>query len=330
MLARTAPNIYDILIAFFGGLVGVIAITRVEKGNPIPGVAIATALMPPLCTAGYGLATANWKFFLGAFYLYTINCVFICIATFLIVKYLKYPRARLADNKYEKKVTYIMTTLILIVMLPSIYFAYMLFQEKSFNQKIDAFVEKEFSGKGYTILYKKTTYNATPHVLELAFLSKKFSPPEVTRLTRKMKNSGITDTRLRIRQDTTDLKKDILNEIGTERSAVSKKDALIADLQNKIRQNEFDNKALLSEIRILYPDIEGIALANHKMTDSTQSKPVTVMLYRSKKDISNPQTLASWLEKRLGKEKVEVYRENADDPKKTASGSKDLKRHKKR
>src|SRR5690606_10636311 len=77
LLARTTPNIYDILIAFFGGIVGAISITRVDRGNPIPGVAIATALMPPLCTAGYGLATMNWSFFLGAFYLYCINCVFI-------------------------------------------------------------------------------------------------------------------------------------------------------------------------------------------------------------------------------------------------------------
>jgi uncharacterized hydrophobic protein (TIGR00271 family) len=76
LLARTSPNIYDVLIAFFGGLVGVIALTRVEKGNPIPGVAIATALMPPLCTAGYGLAVGNLSYFFGAFYLYTINCFF--------------------------------------------------------------------------------------------------------------------------------------------------------------------------------------------------------------------------------------------------------------
>jgi len=81
LLARTAPNIYDVLIAFFGRLVGVIAITRVEKGNP----------MPPLCTAGFGLATFNFSYFFGAFYLYTINCFFICIATFFVVKFLQYP-----------------------------------------------------------------------------------------------------------------------------------------------------------------------------------------------------------------------------------------------
>jgi uncharacterized hydrophobic protein (TIGR00271 family) len=99
LLSRTSPNIYDILIAFFGGLVGAIAITRVEKGNPIPGVAIATALMPPLCTAGYGIALGSMKFFLGAMYLYSINSVFICISTFFIVKYLKYPVKKQLNDK---------------------------------------------------------------------------------------------------------------------------------------------------------------------------------------------------------------------------------------
>jgi uncharacterized hydrophobic protein (TIGR00271 family) len=102
LLSRTSPNIYDILIAFFCGLVGAIAITRVEKGNPIPGVAIATALMPPLCTAGYGLALGSYKFFFGAMYLYSINCVFICISTFFIVKYLKYPTTKQLDDKLQK------------------------------------------------------------------------------------------------------------------------------------------------------------------------------------------------------------------------------------
>lgn len=103
ILARTSPNIYDVLIAFFGGLVGVIAITRVEKGNPIPGVAIATALMPPLCTAGYGLATGNFSFFGGALFLYAINCVFICIATYFIVRLLQYPSVGFVDKNREKK-----------------------------------------------------------------------------------------------------------------------------------------------------------------------------------------------------------------------------------
>src|SRR5690606_16185061 len=121
LLARTSPNIYDVLIAFFGGLVGVIALTRVEKGNPIPGVAIATALMPPLCTAGYGLAIGNFSYFFGAFYLYTINCFFICISTFLIIKYLKYQPVRHLNEKSEKQIRYGISVLIVLMIVPSFY-----------------------------------------------------------------------------------------------------------------------------------------------------------------------------------------------------------------
>lgn len=135
LLARTSPNIYDVLIAFFGVLVGVIAITRVEKGNPIPGVAIATALMPPLCTAGYGLATLNMSYFFGAFYLYTINCFFICIATFFVIKYLKYPAASTVDPKNEQKIRFGITAIMMIMIIPSFYLAYNLFQEKRFTKR---------------------------------------------------------------------------------------------------------------------------------------------------------------------------------------------------
>ena len=160
LLARTSPNIYDILIAFFGGVVGVIAVTRSEKGNPIPGVAIATALMPPLCTAGYGIATAQWTFFLGAFYLYCINCVFIGIATFLIIKYLNYPAVKQVDEKHQKRVKYTIAFLITVMLVPSSYLAYSLYREQQFKKNADLFIESEFTNKGYTIVYKKTDFNA--------------------------------------------------------------------------------------------------------------------------------------------------------------------------
>lgn len=309
LLSRTSPNIYDILIAFFGGLVGVIAITRVEKGNPIPGVAIATALMPPLCTAGYGLAIGNFKFFFGALYLYTINCVFICIATFFIVNYLNYPRIKSINKIHQKRVTYGMTFLIVIVMLPSIYFAYILFQERKYDEKVNNYLENEFTNKGCTILYKKTRYNSNPHKLELAFLTKKFNNSEIDSLNKRLNIYGILNTRLYIRQDTTDLKKDILNEIGIEKTVVDKKEALIVDLKKKIEQNQYDNKGLLSEIQILFPGIENISIANHIFIESDKAKNIVILIYRSKKEVANSDKLALWLEKRLGKEEVEVYKE---------------------
>jgi len=312
LLARTAPNIYDILIAFFGGLVGVIAITRVEKGNPIPGVAIATALMPPLCTAGYGLAIGNFKFFFGAMYLYTINCVFICIATFIIVKYLKYPIAKQIDKKRAKQVKYIMTILILVMLVPSIWFAFKLFEEKKFNQKVNNYIENEFTNKGYTVLYKKTNYIKLPRQIELAFLSKKFSPEEVSELKGKLKYYKIENTKLKIWQDTTDLKRDILNQIGSERAVLNEKDIIIASLKKEISNVKFDNSKLLPEVKILFPEIRNISVAKHTFNEGTDSlKTVPVMVYQINKPLTNAtkQKLSDWLKQKLQAGNLELYEE---------------------
>lgn len=312
LLSRTSPNIYDIFIAFFGGLVGVIAITRVEKGNPIPGVAIATALMPPLCTAGYGLAIGNYSFFFGAIYLYVINCVFICIATFLIVKYLKYPSVKQIDESREKKVRYAMTSLILVMIIPSVYFAYILIQEKKFNQKIELFINDEFTSKGYTILYKKIKTNLNPKKIELVFLAKRTTKDELEILNERLKTYGIENTMLRIRQDTTDIKKYISSQINTEKSILNKKDLTIAELKKQLKKNSYNNATILAEAKIIFPEIENLSISNHIYDENTdKAKVIPVMVYKSKIELSksSKQKLVLWLQQRLSKEKVEIYRQ---------------------
>jgi uncharacterized hydrophobic protein (TIGR00271 family) len=312
ILSRTSPNIYDIFIAFFGGLVGVIAITRVEKGNPIPGVAIATALMPPLCTAGYGLAVGNFSYFFGAIYLYCINCVFICIATFLIVKYLKYKPVKQVDERRAKKVRYAMTFLILVMIIPSIYFAYILIEEKKFNQKIERFIADEFTNKGYTILYKKIKTNVTPKKIDLVFLAKKTTDNELIMLNQRLKTYGIENTELKIKQDTIDIKKYISNQINFEKSTLNKKDVLIANLGKQIKKNTYNNAAILAEAKIIFPEIENLSISNHIFDENTdKAKVVPVMVYKSKKELSksSKEKLILWLHQRLSKEKVEIYRQ---------------------
>lgn len=312
ILARTTPTIYDILIAFFGGLVGVIAITRVEKGNPIPGVAIATALMPPLCTAGYGLAIGNWKYFLGALFLYTINCVFICISTFIIVKYLKYPEVTFVDSKYRKKIKQTISTIIVLLIVPSIYFGYLLSQEKKYNQRVAEFIHDEFTDKGYAILYQKVNYKKNPKSIELAVLNKNFDKKEQLSLYRTLKKYNIQNTHLIFKQDTTDLKKFILENRATEKAEENKKDLMIMRLQNKIKSNSFNNQKLREEVSILFPEITNISLANHVFNEKTDSsKTKTVAIYQSTKKL-NPKTeaiLKQWLAKRVNKKSVELYLE---------------------
>ncbi|MFC4816804.1 DUF389 domain-containing protein [Flavobacterium sp. GCM10023249] len=312
LLARTSPNIYDVLIAFFGGLVGVIALTRVEKGNPIPGVAIATALMPPLCTAGYGLATGTYSYFFGAFYLYTINCFFICISTFLIVKYLKYPPVKTLNTKFEKQIRYGITILILVMIIPSFYLAYALFQEKKYSQNIEQFITTEFVNKGYTLIYQKTKFNSTPKQLELAFLSKKFNQEELKLLNQKLIQYDITNTKLTIKQDTKDLKGEILNELGNQNKKLSEKDILINTLQNELSEYKIDNTETVKEIAILFPELKEVSIGKHITNQNTDStKTMTVLLYQTDKtkqeiDVNK---IDRWLQLKFNTTNVKIVRQ---------------------
>ncbi|OXA73528.1 hypothetical protein B0A67_03715 [Flavobacterium aquidurense] len=313
LLARTSPNIYDILIAFFGGLVGVIAVTRVEKGNPIPGVAIATALMPPLCTAGYGLALGNYLYFFGAMYLYTINCVFICIATFVIVKYLNYPITQQLDVRHQKRVKYGITILILLLIVPSIYFAYQLYVQKSYNSRTEVFIQKEFLDKDYPIIYKKIKYNTDPKRIELAFLAKKFDDTEIINLNKKLVNYNLPNTKLIIRQDTVNLRKDIMNQINNNQSVVDQKDILINNLRNQLAQYQFNNNQISNEAKILFPTITTLTIGNYTTENETnKSKIIPVILFQSKKkvDVDTRQKMKMWLKTRLEKDSIEIYQQN--------------------
>jgi len=302
LLARTSPNIYDVLIAFFGGLVGVIAITRVEKGNPIPGVAIATALMPPLCTAGYGLATFNFSYFFGAFYLYTINCFFICIATFLVIKYLKYPASATIEPKNEKRIRYGITTLMMIMIIPSFYLAYNLFEEKKFTKTVEEFINSEFNSRGYTVIYKKLNYNANPKKVDLAFLNKKLSKEEMEMYNRLLDERGIHNTMLNFRQDDADLKSEILSELNKQDASLSEKDVTINNLRQELNKYKVNEPGLVRELNVLFPELKDVSLGKIEKFSGTDSAKVEwLVLYHLEKGTKeiDKSKMKKWLNERL-------------------------------
>lgn len=299
LLARTSPNIYDVLIAFFGGIVGAISITRVEKGNPIPGVAIATALMPPLCTAGFGLATFNLTFFAGAFYLYIINCFFICISTFFIIKLLKYQPVKWTNKIYERRIRYGISLLILVMVIPSFYLAYNLLNQKRFSENVERYISSEFTDRGYTMIYKKLNYNSSPKKIELAFLSQKFDSLTIDKLNQDLKNFGLVNTELIIKQDASDIKTEILKEINLQNINVSEKDLKINELQSALSEYKIDNPELVSGIRILFPEMQNITFG--KMQDFITKDSVSIktyLIYKSSKKIDEDK-LKLWLENKL-------------------------------
>jgi len=311
ILARTAPNIYDVLIAFFGGLVGVIAVTRVEKGNPIPGVAIATALMPPLCTAGYGLATGKWTYFGGAMFLYAINCVFICIATFIIVKYLKYPAAEFVDKRKESRVRTWISVITVLMIIPSIYFAYRFIAQQRYYEQVSKFITTEFEDKGNTVVYRKTDYTTSPKRIELAFLTRKFNAEEIREEERKLAEFGITDTRLVIRQDSAFLAqaaKIKSNEVATDASRVA------AELNAKMDRYVFKTENLYREAKAIIPELTTLSASKHEiLSDRDSTFVIPVALYESQTSLNSEQTkiLVKWLKARLKVDTIEIYRRAA-------------------
>lgn len=313
LLSRTSPNIYDVLIAFFGGLVWAIALTRVEKGNPIPWVAIATALMPPLCTAGYGLATANYTYFFGAFYLYTINCVFIFISTFIIIKFLKYQPLKVLNLKFEKQIRYSISILVMVMIIPSFYLAYDLFQEKKYISSVESFIKNEFTNNEYTLIYKQTKFNTNPKIIELAFLTKKFSLEEIKLLNQKLLLYGITNTELDIKQDTKDLKLEILNELGNQDKILSEKDIAINSLRLELSKYQINNTEIMNEISILFPELKDVSIAKHLVSqDVDTSESIWLLLYKTdSEDIDiDSEKITNWLQQKLQASQIKLVKLN--------------------
>ncbi len=158
LLARTSPTLYDVLIAFFGGAAGVLALTTKSKGQVIPGVAIATALMPPLCTAGYGLASAQWSYFFGAFYLFFINTVFIAIATFLGVKLLGFHTVASPEAPVLRR-RRLLTLVIVVILLPAAFMTWNIVRDDVQKREIARFVDHELSQSGTQILSATAQYD---------------------------------------------------------------------------------------------------------------------------------------------------------------------------
>jgi uncharacterized hydrophobic protein (TIGR00271 family) len=191
LLARTKPTILDVLIALFGGFAGIVAGSRKEKSSVIPGVAIATALMPPLCTAGYGLATLKLSYFFGAFYLFFINSVFISLATFLVVRYLKFPLVSFLNPIKAKRYRILLITFLVATIIPSTVIFYNVIQETRFTIASESFINDECVFDGSELISKKVTYSDTLSTIDLYYIGNDITDDNKLVLQDKLTKYGL-------------------------------------------------------------------------------------------------------------------------------------------
>lgn len=318
LLARTSPAVWDVIIAVSGGLAGMIGTTRKDKSNNIiPGVAIATALMPPLCTAGYGLAVGNLRYFAGAMYLFCINGVFIAISTMLITVFLRLPSKNTANKETKKQIHRRLIMIAVVAIVPSVFFAADIAKKTVFENNVVNFVEKEFQFENTQVV--KYGVDEENQELDVAVIGSTLSEETIENLSRMMKNYRIDTLTLKVQQTevkagvTTDELEAYVKNQTSLLSAENEED--YQELQAELlavrtelaayQAKELDVAGLEEEITVLYPSVTRVYAGYLNSADSEQE----MVILEVKKSLSenNMKKLKEWLKKRLEAENLIIY-----------------------
>ena len=317
LLARTRPTIYDVLIALFGGLAGVLETARKEKGTVMSGVAIATALMPPLCTVGYGIANLSWQYTIGALFLFTINCIFIAMAAYLMAKFLKFPIRTVEQNKLRYQI--LSYTLVLLLVGTSIFTGYHVIRENNFTKSANRFVKKNHSiGKTY-IYDSSVDVNHDPYLVELRLAGEALSDETREMLLREAESFGIMRTQVVIHEDAT-LQLDQFNETEIVRDLISSnatniqvRDDSIKALQTQLayyKEQQLPAAQLAAELRTQLPEITRVTLAKGTEIENdivtTEAQVVVVVHCTKIPTAAEKEKVLQWLQVRLQTKHVEM------------------------
>ena len=318
LLARTNPTIYDVIIALFGGAAGLLEISRKEKGTVLSGVAIATALMPPLCTAGYGLATGPFKYFFGALMLFIINGVFIIIATYVMSKILGFQEYEFQDQKTAKRTRTLVTLVVILVAVPSILSAVRMIKSNTFQQNASSFVaDNRMLSSGYIYDYEVDTHKGGRISLYIA--GSMLDDADKEKLKSSARDHGIDPERISFFEhqivpgedrSADKLVKDIYERTDSE---ISKREAEIRVLENeltKYRQQEIPYLQISRELTSQFPQVKDIYISRGAdiNTDSLSTQDCILVVARTERvlDDEDKQKMTDYLKVRLNDTTVVV------------------------
>jgi uncharacterized hydrophobic protein (TIGR00271 family) len=300
ILARIKPTALDILIAFFGGIAGIIALTRSKMAAVIPGVAIATALMPPICTAGYGLAAAQYEYFFGAIYLFFINTVFISFASYLIVRYLKFPFKQYLDSKRQLKTKIAIGVFVTLVAIPSFIIFYSVIKDVKANQNIEKFVKEEIQQKDLKVIeWKFIPQKDKFNILNVYVVGSKMTEGRKDSLNKSIGGFGIENTKISFTQLSDDkgieyIKGELSSDILAKIKLIRKSETEVEDdsLKNIFKQDSIKFFNISNDLNIFMPEIEKVGFSQNYMkssalSDSINFKRIPIFTVQWKKNISN-------------------------------------------
>lgn len=305
LLARTTPTTYDLLIALFGGLAGIVAQTRQDRTSTvIPGVAIATALMPPLCTAGFGLATGQFRFFIGAFYLFFINSVFIALATYAMVRFLKYEKKAFIDKIRERNVKRLMMAITLLTFIPSVVIGFHMVRVSLFEAVADKYVAQVFNFPHTRVIESKMHYahRDRPSQIELLLVGEPLDEEVIENARAQLLGFGLKKTELIVRQATTTDKIDVASLQQSYTDLLEEKNRRIGEMTTQLKRYRVTNVEvddISREVGAMMHNIEAISLMKG-ITFDVKGTPrdttlVCVVTPKNPADSIDRTTLKQWL-----------------------------------
>ena len=315
--ARTSPSIYDVMIALFGGFAGILEQARKEKGTVLSGVAIATALMPPLCTAGYGLAKLNGHFFFGAMGLFLINAIFITLATYITAKYLKFKSLDFEDEAVGKRTRRVVSAVVILVVIPSIWSAAIMIRGNNFASSVEAFIaENRVVGRAYIYDYKVST--GRNRSVTIFTTGEELDTEAQLALVGAASKYGIPAQRIKLVENGlaskgNDSEKLVQGLYDRMEAQLAKKDSVIRALQAEVDASGLEGipyNQLAREASALYPEIEELFVSRGARisTDSLSTTLGTLIVARTSEPVTpaKEREIASWLRIRLDDDSVQL------------------------
>ncbi|MEG1622132.1 MAG: TIGR00341 family protein [Alistipes sp.] len=322
LLARTEPTTYDVLIALFGGLAGFVAQSRKERTSTvIPGVAIATALIPPLCTAGFGIATGQFRFFAGAFYLFFINTVFIALATYIVVRFLKYRKKAFIDKARERNVRRSMMFITLVTFIPSVIVGFHMVKVSMFESMADKYVEQVFQYPHTRVIECNKLYGQGKKLsqVELVLIGEPLSEEMVEHARAQMENFGLQHTELLIRQTNASDEIDLSSLQKSYSDLLEEKNTQLNELKAQLthyKMTSVDVTDISKEVGVVVDNIAAISLTKGRMFDmkgvATDTLLVCVVTPTEINKTIDADKLKEWLRIRTKIAKVKLFVESVD------------------
>lgn len=291
LLARTSPSIYDVFVALFGGAAGFVSIACRNKGQVMPGVAIATSLMPPLCTAGYGIATWQAHFFLGALYLFFTNMIFILFATWIGVKILKYKSVIYQNPERSKRVQIFITVVVFCTVGVSAFLTYRMITKNIFLAKAQTFVEQEMVFPNTQVLSHKEYITGGKKYIDVTLIGTAL-PKDSLQLAmmNKLDSVGLGGTILQIKQgfsvasmaeSSVEPQKNFAEFYNLAQQELLQRQSMIDSLKGVIKSHTWFNDQsaeIAPEVKVLFPMVKDIALAKMVATPVESVSPDTVSM----------------------------------------------------